>query len=68
MSDPIAVAREHFDAAPTAQPRRERRTRTRRARRVNLPLWGFSLIVLAAVIVGIHVGLAGIVILALVLA
>jgi hypothetical protein len=65
MSDPIAVAREHFDSA---QPRRERRTRTRRARRVNLPVWGFSLILVGAVIVGMHLGLAGIVILALVLA
>lgn len=65
MTDPITVAKEHFDSTP-----RERvRGRTaRQPRRVNLPVWGFSLLMAGAVIVGIHVGLIGLVILALILA
>ena len=65
MTDPIAVAKAHFDS-----PKRERtrgRT-TRQPRRVNLPVWGFSLLIVGAIVVGIHVGLIGLVILALIVA
>lgn len=71
MSDPITVARDHFDSGAEIEPRRARREKPARAprkpRRVNMPLWGFILTLGGAGFIGMHVGLAGIVILALTL-